>query len=112
MLHTAIYDAWAAYDSVPDGVHYTGKATTTAATLAADRERVISFAAYETLAWLFPGRAGDYKLQMDELDYTLTDASGPAQVGRAAFEATKLYRGSDNSNQQTTVTNAAASPWG
>ena len=37
VLHTAIYDAWAAYDSVPDGVHYTGKAMTTAATLAADR---------------------------------------------------------------------------
>jgi hypothetical protein len=98
VLHTAIYDAWAAYSPVADGVHYTGKATS--ATIAADKEKAISFAAYETLAWLFPGRAGDYKLQMDELGHTdLTDTSEPAQIGRAAFEATKTYRGSDGSNQ-------------
>jgi hypothetical protein len=109
VLHTAIYDAWAAYDSIPDGVHYTGKATATS-TLAADREKAISFAAYETLAWLFPYRAGDYKLQMDELGYTdLGDTSAPAQIGRAAFEATKTYRGNDGSNQ-TPGTNAAGQP--
>jgi hypothetical protein len=103
VLHTAIYDAWAAYDSVPDGVHYTGKATaaSTPADKEADKEKAISFAAYETLAWLFPSRAGDYKLQMDELTYVLSDVSEPAQIGRAAFEATKAYRSSDNSNQTT-----------
>jgi hypothetical protein len=96
VLHTAIYDAWAAYDGVADGYYYTAKATGAAP---GDKEKAISFAAYETLAWLFPGRAGDYKLQMDELDYTLSDTSPPAQVGRAAFEATRTNRGNDGSNQ-------------
>jgi hypothetical protein len=103
VLHTAIYDAWAAYDAKADGVLYTVKATVNASTLAADKEKAISFAAYETLAWLFPGRAGDYKLQMDELKYVLSDVSEPAQIGRAAFEATRAYRSDDNSNQQTTT---------
>jgi hypothetical protein len=94
VLHTAIYDAWAAYDSVADGVHYRGKATG-----AADKEKAISFAAYETLAWLFPGRAGDYELQMDELGYLLSDASEPAQIGRAAFGATRDFRDDDGANQ-------------
>jgi hypothetical protein len=108
VLHTAIYDAWAAYDPVADGVHHTAKATD--ASTPANKQKAISFAAYETLAWLFPGRAGDYKLQMDELDYTLSDTSGPAQVGRAAFEKTKAYRGNDRSNQTTVFDPATGQP--
>ena len=57
VLHTAIYDAWAAYSPVADGVWYTGKATGVT-NLAEDKQKAISFAAYETLSWLFPGRAG------------------------------------------------------
>jgi hypothetical protein len=97
VLHTAIYDAWAAYDPVADGVWYTGKATG-AATLES-KQKAISFAAYDTLAWLFPGRAGDYKLQMDELAYDLADATEPAQIGRAAAQATKDNRADDGANQ-------------
>jgi hypothetical protein len=107
VLHTAIYDAWAAYDPVADGVWYTGKATNVT-NLAADKQKAISFAAYETLAWLFSSRAGDYKLQMDELGYTdLADTSEPAQIGRAAADATKLNRGNDGANQLGNVNGGA-----
>jgi hypothetical protein len=110
VLHTAIYDAWAAYSPVADGVHYTGKAT--GASTLADKQKAISFAAYETLRWLFPTRAnldvdpgpaflGEFDAQMQELGYDLSDTSEPAQIGRAAFEATKVYRASDGSNQLT-----------
>jgi hypothetical protein len=113
VLHTAIYDAWAAYDPVPDGVHYTVKATgITSDTIAADREKAISFAAHKTLTWLFPGRAGldvdpgpavlgEYDAQLQELNYALDDSSPAAQIGRAAAQATIAFRGNDNSNQTT-----------
>jgi hypothetical protein len=108
VLHTAMYDAWAAYDSVADGVHYRGKAT--GASDLASKQKAISFAAYETLAWLFPGRAavdvdptsgflGEYEAQLQELNYAPSDTSEPAQIGQAAAQATKDYRGSDGSNQ-------------
>jgi hypothetical protein len=98
VLHTAIYDAWAAYDGVADGVHYTGKAAATS-TLAADKQKAISYAAHKTLSWLFPARAGDYDLQMQELEYALGDASPPATIGRDAAQATIDYRSTDGSNQ-------------
>ena len=99
VLHTAIYDAWAAYDGVADGVHYQQKPDTQRT--AANKEKAISFAAHKTLSWLFPARAdlGEYDAQMQELNYVLTDASLPATVGRDAAQATIDYRGNDNSNQ-------------
>jgi hypothetical protein len=108
VLHTAIYDAWAAYDPVADGVYYTGKAT--GPTTLADKQKAISFAADETLSWLFPGRAGldvdpgpavlgEYDAQMLELGYDLNDTSPPAQVGRDAAQATIDNRANDGSNQ-------------
>jgi hypothetical protein len=104
VLHTAIYDAWAAYDPVADGVHYRGKATGSSSE--ENKEKAISFAAHGTLVWLFPGRkaadgtTSDYDLQMQELGYGLNDSSEPAQIGRAAAQATIAFRGNDNSNQQ------------
>jgi hypothetical protein len=103
VLHTAIYDAWAAYVPVADGVHYHGKATDPASD--ESKQKAISFAAHDTLVWLFQGlppsqnRTNDYKLQMDELGYSLGDPSEPAQIGRLAAQATITYRGDDNSNQ-------------
>lgn len=109
VLHTAIYDAWAAYDSVPDGVHYTAKATgITSATIAEDKKKAISFAAHKTLTWLFPGRAalvsdssglGEFDAQMQELGYALNDSSPPANIGRDAAQATINFRKDDGSNQ-------------
>jgi hypothetical protein len=103
VLHTAIYDAWAAYVPVADGVHYRGKATGSSSE--ENKEKAISFAAHGTLVWLFPGRkaadgiTSDYDLQMQELGYGLNDSSEPAQIGRAAAQATIAFRGGDNSNQ-------------
>ena len=107
VLHTAIYDAWAAYSPVADGVWYTGKAT--GLTTFENKQKAISFAADETLSWLFPGRAGlvsdgsglgEFDAQMLELGYSdLNDTSEPAQIGRAAAQATILNRKEDGANQ-------------
>jgi hypothetical protein len=105
VLHTAIYDAWAAYDPVPDGVYYTGKATGAAP---GDKEKAISFAAHKTLTWLFPGRAalvsdssglGEFDAQMQELGYALNDSSPAANIGRDAAQATINFRKDDGANQ-------------
>ena len=108
VLQTAIYDAWAAYDPVADGVWYTGKATGIT-NLAADKQKAISFAADKTLTWLFPGRAtlvsdgsglGEFDAQMLELGYTdLNDTSEPAQIGRAVADKTIENRKDDGANQ-------------
>jgi hypothetical protein len=105
VLHTAIYDAWAAYDGVADGYYYTAKATGAAP---GDKEKAISFAAHKTLGWLFPGRAtlvsdssglGEFDAQLQELGYALNDSSPPAEIGRAAAQATMQNRAGDGSNQ-------------
>jgi hypothetical protein len=107
VLHTAINDAWAAYDPVADGYYYTAKATGAAPW---DKEKAISFAADKTLGWLFPGRAaldvdpgpavlGEYDAQLQELNYALDDSSSAAQIGRAAAQATIDNRANDGANQ-------------
>jgi hypothetical protein len=106
VLHTAIYDAWAAYSPVADGVWYTGKAT--GPSTLENKQKAISFAADKTLSWLFPGRAavqvppgmGEYDAQMLELGYAdLNDTSEPANIGRAAAQATIDNRANDGANQ-------------
>jgi hypothetical protein len=100
VLHTAIFDAWAAYNSTAVGVH-TGSSLRRleAEHTLANKQKAISFAAYTTLVDLFPNRQGDYAGQMAELGYALDDSSEAAGVGRAAAQAVLDYRHDDGSNQ-------------
>jgi hypothetical protein len=108
VLHTAMYDAWAPYDATAVGVHYRhGQRLTGDDTV---KSEAISFAAYDTLQWLF----GDARFTMDDDEPASTwitrqmtdmfgydaDAPGPAgDVGRAAATAVTAYRSGDGSNQ-------------
>jgi hypothetical protein len=74
VLHTATYDAWAAYDPVakvtrPDGPSQQAKASITLD----NKTKAISYAAYRVLLDLFPARKADFDAQMAELLYDPDD---------------------------------------
>jgi hypothetical protein len=117
-IHTAMYDAWAAYDQTAVG------ATPNAPVLqadgsAADRDQAMSYAAYRVLSDLFPWdsvatpglsfyyvdkggyRTPDQLLTSQNYDptYASQDLGTPAGVGNAAAAAVIAYRHNDGSNQ-------------
>jgi PAP2 superfamily len=109
VLHTAAYDAWAAYDAVAKGTRLGSQLRRPAAerTLA-NKEKAISFAAYRVLTDLFPvsryPRIGevDFAGQMAELGYTPNNSTDTTQadgIGNVAAQAVLAYRHNDGSNQ-------------
>jgi hypothetical protein len=104
VVHTGMYDAWAAYDGVAVPTRPDSPARRPAAerTLA-NKERAVSYAAYRTLADLFPTQLALFNglmadLGLDPLD-TTTDPATPAGVGNAAAGAVLEFRHHDGSNQ-------------
>lgn len=100
VLHTATYDAWAAYDAIAKGTRLGSTLRRPAGerTLA-NKNKAISFAAYRVLVDLFPARQADFAAQMAELGYSLSDTSTAASVGNTAAQAVIDYRHNDGSNQ-------------
>jgi hypothetical protein len=102
VLHTAIFDAWAAYDPKATGTRLgrTLRRPPREHTLA-NKSKAISFAAYKTLVDLFPARQFDFAEQMAFLGYAVngSDTSTPATVGTTAAQAVIDYRHADGSNQ-------------
>jgi hypothetical protein len=105
IVHTCIYDAWAAYDERARG-------TQTGRTLAQpyglrtlkNKKEVISFAAYRAVVDLFPLEdATVYRPLMTSLGYdpdnTTTDITTPAGVGNTVCAAVLQFRHNDGSNQ-------------
>ncbi|HEY6597331.1 MAG TPA: hypothetical protein VI011_24995 [Asanoa sp.] len=103
VTHTAIYDAWAAYDPVAVG-------TRSGATMRRpddertgdNKSRAVSFAAYTALVDLFPTRRATHAQKMAELGYDAADGmdtSTAATVGRTAAQAVLQVRHRDGSNQ-------------
>jgi hypothetical protein len=102
VVHTAIFDAWAAYDAVARGTRLGGTLRRPAAerTLA-NKNKAISFAAYKALVDLFPARQFDFAEQMTALGYAVdgSDTTTAASVGNTAAQAVIDYRHTDGSNQ-------------
>jgi hypothetical protein len=113
VLHTATYDAWAAYDPVAKVTRPDGPAQQQASLISqANKEVAISYAAYRVLVDLFPPGAfppkGDYKapdvVLRDVLHYPANQsiddtvagpnatAATPAGVGNLAAKAVLDYR--------------------
>ena len=105
VLHTATYDAWAAYDPVAVGTRLLGTLRRPAAERTpANKNKAISYAAYRTLVDLFPSRASIYSDYMtNQLGYdpndTSTDTATPQGVGNVAAQAVLDFRHADGSNQ-------------
>jgi hypothetical protein len=102
MVHTAIYDAWAAYDPVAVGTRLGGGLRQPEAERTqANKEKAVSFAAYAALVDLFPARQARYAQQMADLGYATdgSDTSTAATVGATAAQAVLDYRHQDGANQ-------------
>ena len=106
VVHTAIYDAWAAYDPVAIDTRQRLRANTELRQPAAERtldnkNRAVSFAAYAVLVDLFPARQDSYAQQMADLGYAIegSDTSTAAMVGATAAQAVLDYRHRDGANQ-------------
>jgi hypothetical protein len=102
VVHTAIFDAWAAYDARALGTRLRGSLRQPAAerTLT-NKNKAISFAAYKALVDLFPARQFDFAEQMTALfgEDWASDTSAPVKVGNTAAQAVLDYRHADGSNQ-------------
>lgn len=103
VVHTCIYDAWAAYDAAAVGTRLDGALRRPAAERTpANKDRAISYAAYRALVDLFPARRALFDAQMASLGYdpadTATDAT-PSGVGNAAAGAVLRFRHGDGANQ-------------
>ena len=98
VTHTCMYDAWAAYDPVADGVHWPvslrqpiGEHTD------ANKVEAISFAAHAALVDLFPSRTPLFDSLLSSLGYSLPGPAG--SVGLTACHAVLDFRHVDGSNQ-------------
>jgi hypothetical protein len=105
IVHTAVYDAWAAYDRDAVGTRLGDTLRRPPAERTrANKEEAISFAAYRAAVDLFPGSRGAVfdplmaALGFDPSD-TSTNASRPAGVGNLAAQALLEFRHADGANQ-------------
>jgi hypothetical protein len=104
IAHTAMYDAWAAYDGRAVGTRL-GAALRRPATERSDanKEQAVSYAAYRTLLDLFPSEQQSFdsvmkQLGFDQLDIS-TDASTPTGIGNLTAAAVLNFRHHDGANQ-------------
>ncbi|HYG75958.1 MAG TPA: hypothetical protein VEK08_13220 [Planctomycetota bacterium] len=104
IVHTAMFDAWAAYDPVALGTQLGASLRRSEAERTVlNKQTAVGYAAYRTLVDLFPTQ----QILFDSLaasealepSNTSTDPSTPAGVGNAAAAALIAFRHSDGSNQ-------------
>lgn len=104
IVHTAMYEAWAAYDATAVGTRLGGSLRRPAAErTVAHKSMAMSYAAYRTLLDLFPSRATDFTAFMRALGYHPGNRSNnpatPVGIGNRAAKAVLGFRANDGSNQ-------------
>jgi hypothetical protein len=102
IVHTAIYDAWAAYDPLAVGTRLgAGLRQPEAERTQANKDKAVSFAAYTALVKLFPARQEFFAGRMQALGYVTdgSDTSSAFSVGFTAAQAVLNYRQDDGANQ-------------
>jgi membrane-associated phospholipid phosphatase len=112
IVHTCMYDAWAAYDARAVGTVFGSglRRPPEERTLAA-KEVAVSFAAFTALVDLIPSQRPLFERAMEEIgldssDET-TDPTTPAGVGHTACTAVLEWRHHDGSNQLGDMTGGA-----
>jgi hypothetical protein len=120
ILHTATYDAWAAYDSnaMDSRLRLRNDSLRAAVVTPEDKEKAISYAAYKVLINLFPSRKATFDgymmrsrapetlpspgLGYDNLaaESTADTPATPAGIGNLAADAVLDFRATDGSNQK------------
>src|SRR5262245_11713071 len=105
ILHTSMYDAWAAYDPIAIGTRFGSDLRRPVSEHTdAHKAQAISFAAYRALADLFPTqKTALFDPLMERLGYdpsdTTMDTSTPTGIGNVTAEAVLAFRHTDGSNQ-------------
>jgi hypothetical protein len=105
IVHTSMYDAWAAYDPVAVGTQFGGDLRRPIIEhTEANKARTISFAAYRALVDLFPTQQSVlFDPLMESLGYdpsdTTIDTSTPTGIGNLTAAAVLAFRHEDGSNQ-------------
>src|SRR5918994_2733202 len=104
ILHTAMYDAWAAYDATAVGTQLGGalRRPPGERTLA-NKEHAVSMAAYRALTDLFPSEQQIFDDLMQQFGFNKADQSTvittPVGIGNVAAAALISFRHDDGSNQ-------------
>jgi hypothetical protein len=104
IMHTAMYDAWAAFDAVavptrPNGIpRHPGSGNGLD-----NKNQAVSYAAYRAMLDLFPSDAAVFRALMSSLGYdpndTSADTHSPTGIGNVAAQAVLSFRHGDGSNQ-------------
>lgn len=104
IVHTCIYDAWAAYDPVAVGTRLGGSLRVPGNQRSlTNRNKAVSFAAYRAAVDLFPKSVPVFDSLMTSLGYDKTDMSTNIHtatgIGNVACQAVLDFRHHDGSNQ-------------
>ena len=103
VVHTCIYDAWAAYDAVANGTQLGGALRRPSGERTeANKEEAISYAAHSAARDVLPWYASELDKFMRSLGYDPKRSpsdNSPAGIGRRAAAAVLEYRHSDGANQ-------------
>ena len=116
MVHTAIYDAWAAYEEVPVATQL-GDSLQRPQTenTEANKTEAMSYAAHRVLTDLFPTHTATFNAVMTELGFdptnTTSDTTTPAGIGNVSAAALLEFRHNDGSNQLGTDPNGNGIPY-
>lgn len=104
VAHTAMYDAWAAYDENAVGTRLgrSLRRPPEERTLA-NKNKAVSYAAYRALSDLFPDRVAVFDALIAKYGYNIADTTKdqttPAGIGNTAAAAVLAFRHNDGSNQ-------------
>ncbi len=116
IVHTCIYDAWAAYDSKAVGTRLGGtlRRPETEQT-DENKTKAVSYAAYKALVDLLPTEKASFDDLMKSLGFDPSDTSidtiTPAGIGNTAANAVIEFRHMDGSNQLGDLNSGAYSDY-
>jgi len=125
MVHTAIYDAWAAYDPSAVGTQLGDDLQRPESeNTEANKAEAMSFSAYRVLTDLFPDQVEIFNDVMETLGFDIEDLddddddefddddlSDPAVIGELTAEALLEFRQNDGSNQLGNDPNGDGTPY-
>ncbi|MFZ4698982.1 MAG: vanadium-dependent haloperoxidase [Candidatus Methylumidiphilus sp.] len=104
IVHTCMFDAWAAYDGKAKGTQF-GKnlRRPVSERTVANKQEAVSYAAYRALLDLFPTQKAAFDNRLAQLGYDplnmSTDTHTPSGLGNVACHAVLEFRHHDGSNQ-------------
>ena len=116
MVHTAMFDAWAAYDAKAVGTRLGGGLRRPVAERTTENaSKAVSFAAYRVLRDLYPSLEAYLKDEMRKLGLDPEDAvltvNTPSGIGNLTAAALLEYRHQDGSNQLGNEAGSAGTPY-